>query len=55
MEELENTGFCWACGLQCKDLFCNDKCKKIYTQKTNKQNYHQIKHGKRENYGVTGI
>ena len=51
--ELEITGFCWKCGLPCKDLFCNDKCKKAYERK--EQRILTKRHGKRENYGVKGI
>lgn len=26
------TGFCWSCGLQCKGLFCDEKCDSRYQQ-----------------------
>ena len=50
---LEQTGFCWSCGLLCEELFCDDKCEKSYNRKQGLQN--KIKTGKRANYGVTGI
>jgi hypothetical protein len=55
MPELEITGYCWNCGRQCNDLFCNNKgcCKKAYERRQAIQN--KVKSGKRANYGVTGI
>lgn len=39
MPNLEKTGFCWQCGLQCKGLFCEKKnakdesiCENKYTR-----------------------
>jgi hypothetical protein len=29
---ITKTGFCWKCGLQCEDLFCNDTCEKRYVK-----------------------
>lgn len=53
MNTLEITGFCWNDGLPCKELFCNDKCKKAFKLKEQRQN--KVKSGKRANYGPTGI
>lgn len=51
---IEPTGFCWNCGLICKELFCNDKCKRLYE---NRQARDERKHNhlsKKEGYGLLG-
>ncbi len=46
------TGFCWKCGLPCKEgeLFCNKKHEQQYKQKQEDG----IKKGKRAGYGIVG-
>ena len=51
--KLEITGYCWACGSQCKDLFCNEKCNRVYERR--EQQIYTKRHGKRENYGAKGV
>jgi len=49
---MEATGYCWKCGLPCKEkeLFCCDKHKEQFERKRGRQ----IKTGKRASYGITG-
>lgn len=47
---MEETGFCWKCGLPTKGLFCNKKHEEQY----NRKQENQIKKGKRKGYGVAG-
>ena len=50
--QIEKTGFCWSCGLQCQDYFCGDKCKKSFERKKSVQ---EIPRWKKDNYGVKGV
>ena len=47
---IEKTGYCWSCGLLCKDLFCNEKCERKY----NRDHPDKTMKGKRAGYGATG-
>jgi len=54
MNSLEVTGYCWHCGLPCKDLFCNTKHRKAYERKQASYNARKNMVGKRAGYGVKG-
>ena len=54
MNPTEPTGFCWRCGVPCKEgeLFCfpPKKCKDLYERNQERQ----IRKGKRAGYGLAG-
>ena len=54
MPNLEITGFCWACGLSCSKIFCNDKCARRYKREQRAEENRVVRKGKREGYGIAG-
>jgi hypothetical protein len=55
---IEKTGYCWNCGRQCKELFCDKKCEEQYNKKQDKGSFgrggHSVRIGKKDNYGLAG-
>jgi len=47
---MEETGYCWKCGHQCKGLFCNKKHQEQYEREQERF----IKKGKKAGYGLAG-
>ena len=51
MYSIKKTGWCWACGLGCLDLFCNPRCQKRYEREQAVQARRVERMGKRDGYG----
>jgi len=54
MNNLQQTGFCWECGLPTDGLFCKSVCQRKYERRYKKSQEDAVKEGHRRGYGLKG-